>query len=371
MQEEQSVRLRFTQGSSDKEYNAHLKRQGDGWVLHCSNGRWDGAQKAQIKIAEPVPYEVAKKEYDKVVKQKTSKGYTPNGSGIAFSGTDDADRVTGWVPQLLNEITREEMRAIIAAEPGQWFLQEKMDGERRAALVSAEGAVAANKKGLSVPMRAEFASAIARMQDHGLKTMDLDGEDMGHYLAVFDPLMLDGQDLRNTPFERRAHELEAVKNLARIAEVENVIRIVPAVRMESVQDFDHWVDAFEARKAEGVVFKRADSIVEPGQPASSGTQRKLKFRVDVTARVKAQTLGKRSVMLELLDEEGAWVEVGKVTIPANQDIPAPGTLVDVTYLYAYKGGSLFQPVYQKTRTDYDEAECLLRKLKYKAENIAA
>ena len=60
--------------------------------------------------------------------------------------------------------------------------------------------------------------------------------------------------------------------------------------------------------------------------------------------------------------------VGNVTIPANCEIPQKGDLVEVRYLYAYKGGSLYQPTYLGKRSDVDEDECVLNQLKYKAEN---
>jgi bifunctional non-homologous end joining protein LigD len=52
----------------------------------------------------------------------------------------------------------------------------------------------------------------------------------------------------------------------------------------------------------------------------------------------------------LVSEE---VSVGNVTIPVNFDIPRVGSVVEVRYLYAYPGGSLYQPVYLGARTDVD------------------
>ena len=59
------------------------------------------------------------------------------------------------------------------------------------------------------------------------------------------------------------------------------------------------------------------------------------------------------------------VEVGNVTIPANKDIPKEGQIVEVRYLYAYRGGSLFQPTYLGPRTDVLKDECTFSQLKYK------
>jgi bifunctional non-homologous end joining protein LigD len=55
-----------------------------------------------------------------------------------------------------------------------------------------------------------------------------------------------------------------------------------------------------------------------------------------------------------------------VTIPPNQAIPEKGDIVDVRYLYAYPGGSLYQPVYLGKRDDVGADQCGIGQLKYRA-----
>ena len=74
---------------------------------------------------------------------------------------------------------------------------------------------------------------------------------------------------------------------------------------------------------------------------------------------------KRNVSLGLTDGRLNLVEVGNVTIPPNKDIPKPGEIVEVRYLYAYRHGSLFQPTYLGPRTDVLKNECAFFQLKYK------
>ena len=93
---------------------------------------------------------------------------------------------------------------------------------------------------------------------------------------------------------------------------------------------------------------------------------KFKFCAMLSAKVSSVTAGKRSVMLSLFDA-GNEIQVGKVTIPPNHDIPAVGTVVEVRYLYAYRGGALFQTVYLGPRDDVDISECLTSQVKYKQE----
>ena len=63
------------------------------------------------------------------------------------------------------------------------------------------------------------------------------------------------------------------------------------------------------------------------------------------------------------------VPVGNVTIPPNKEVPPLNALVEVRYLYAYKGGSLYQPTYIMDRSDeLDREECVISQLSYKSED---
>ncbi|HPY24902.1 MAG TPA: hypothetical protein PLK19_11325 [Mycobacterium sp.] len=44
-----------------------------------------------------------------------------------------------------------------------------------------------------------------------------------------------------------------------------------------------------------------------------------------------------------------------------------GDVVEVRYLYAYQGGSLYQPVYLGLRDDIEQHECVVAQMKYKAQ----
>jgi len=51
----------------------------------------------------------------------------------------------------------------------------------------------------------------------------------------------------------------------------------------------------------------------------------------------------------------------------SKDIPEPKSVIEVRYLYAFKGGSLYQPTFIHRRDDVLPAECGIGQLKYKAE----
>ena len=57
--------------------------------------------------------------------------------------------------------------------------------------------------------------------------------------------------------------------------------------------------------------------------------------------------------------------VGNVTIPANHKMPTKGALVELRYLYAFREGCLYQPLYLGERDDVERAACSVSQLKYK------
>ena len=115
---------------------------------------------------------------------------------------------------------------------------------------------------------------------------------------------------------------------------------------------------------------RSDSKSVAGRPASGGSQVKCKFYATCTCLVAAQN-DQRSVRLHLFDDAGAAVSVGNVTIPSNKSIPNAGAFVEIRYLYAYRGGSLYQPAYLGERDDLEREACTISQLKYKSEGDAA
>lgn len=355
MQQEQ-VTLYYSEGGSDKVYQAQLLASGDGFVVNFQYGRRGSALKAGTKTDTPLPYELAKKAYTKLVKEKTSKGYTPDESGSAFQGTEKAGNKTDFAPQLLNPITEDEAMRLI--EDDGWVAQEKKDGERRAVDADGENATGMNRKGLSVPLPqvlADELNAIASSKG----TFRADGEIIGDKLYVFDLHVHAGESIRQTLgwLER----MVLAKQL--FAGCKNIIAVPVARTTEEKRAL--WNKVKEA-KGEGVVFKRIDCLVKEGRPNSGGDWLKFKFTESATCRVSGVHPTKRSVSIELFDGQ-RYVEVGNVTIPPNYDVPAVGALAEVEYLYAYPGGSIYQPVYRGQRRDLDESACVLSQLKFKPE----
>ena len=303
----------------------------------------------------PCRWKKAQQVYDKLIAEKTAKGYTPDGSGAAFAMTDYEGRMSGLHPQLLNSISEEA--ALCHVEDDAWCMQEKFDGKRIMVAVSGGKAEGSNRKGLFVSMPQEISDSLACLLD-----CELDGELLGGCYVAFDLLRLGDADLRDHPYQER-YELLA-KTITSCAEVR---MSETAWSHEAKREM---YNGIAAAGGEGVVFKRVDGKSVAGRPASGGSQVKCKFYATCTCLVTAQN-DQRSVRLHLLDASGGAVSVGSVTIPSNKSIPQAGVLVEIRYLYAYKGGSLYQPAYIGERDDLGTGDCVLGQLKYKPEGYAA
>jgi bifunctional non-homologous end joining protein LigD len=363
---QESVSLRFKNGSSDKVYNAELKPSGDGWLVEFAYGRYGGTLTPGSKTPAPIALDKAKKIYDKLVSSKTSKGYSPDGEGVAFAGTADAGRVTGMQPQLLNDVSVSDILDAVRRSPGSWGMQVKFDGERRPVAIRDGQIVGANRRGLEVPLRQDFVDAIDKIVAAGLRDFEIDTEDMGGFLVAFDMTSYAGEDVRGMSAETRLKKLATFEDYCILAKVTDVIRVAETWVLTSTDQLTALINEMDEKKDEGVVFKKLDAPYSAGRPSSGGDQLKLKFWKDITVRVSHQNDDKRSVGMEIL-KDGDWTGVGNITIPPNQDIPEAGDLIDVKYLYAYDGGSLFQPIFRRLRTDYLEEECTTDKLFYKPE----
>ena len=355
---EKSAYLYFREGSSDKVYNVHLRQGSDGWSVTFENGR-RGKPLREGEKGKGLDLASAERLWSKTVDAKIRKGYTEQESGVAFSSSAMAGQDTGFRPQLLNEISHEE-----AANFGpQWLVQEKHDGERRGLIYQNGVARYANRRGLDTGIAAPVAQAFEKLGAM-VGDLTLDAEDMGDHVVIFD--VPKHFMISNGTFRERAsilRKLEKDISYHGLAEHLKIDIPVPADVF-----FAQHAARLQTAGAEGYVLRYADSLYEPGRPQLGGAALKVKFWAEATCRVTAGRDGKRSIGLELQDGDGGdWVPVGNVTVPANTDVPRAGALVDVRYLYAYEGGSLFQPVLRRERTDIPEAAAQISQLKYKSD----
>ena len=187
---------------------------------------------------------------------------------------------------------------------------------------------------------------------------------MGDVLVAFDMLRYDGNDIRHLPYSERFELLKEMVSLSK----DDSIRITRTAY--TMEDKNQLFIHLETANHEGIVFKRLDSVWSAGRPNSGGDALKYKFYEECSVIVNKINDGKRSVSF-YVNDGSTKVSIGNVTIPPNKDIPLPGEIIEVKYLYFFEGGSLYQPIYLKPRNDLHFSDCSITQLKYKNEAIAA
>jgi len=346
----EQITLYFKQGTSDKIYKASLEEVGnDSFVVNFAYGRRGSTLTTGTKTQTPVDYASAKKEYDKLVKSKTSKGYMPGEETSQYVHTDADTKDTGIQCQLLNFLEESEVTQFINDK--NWWLQEKHDGKRML-IRKTETVTAINRKGLEVGAPDTILNSASKVEQSYL----VDGEAVGEKLFVFDILELNNTDVRPEPYKQRLSYLENLGLSDSIVVVETAKTKVKKQKL---------YDQLKAAGTEGVVFKKHAAPYTAGRPNSGGNQLKFKFYATATVIV-TKINAKRSVAVAVIADD-KQIAVGNVTIPSNKEIPTVNSIIEVRYLYAYKEGNLYQPTYLGIRDDMDLEDCLISQLKYKKE----
>lgn len=348
------VTLYFRKGGSDKVYHAAIEPAGAGlFVVNFAYGRRGSTMNAGTKTQVPVSYDKARAIYEKLIRSKTAKGYTPGADGTPYVGGDREARATGIACQLLNPIDEADLADYL--DNPLYVAQEKFDG-RRLLVRKADGQVSGiNRQGLEVGLPATIAESAAQLPGEFV----IDGEAVGDTLYAFDLLELDLVDLRSEPYWLRLGTLERLLT----TQAGGAILIVSTASTSTEKRA--LMDRLRTESREGIVFKNKDAPYTANRPASGGSQLKFKFYETASCLV-AGVNEKRSVGLVLKDGP-RLVACGNVAIPPSHDIPSPGQVVELRYLYAMPGSNaLFQPVYLGPRDDIPAHDCTIAQLKYKA-----
>jgi len=348
-----SITLYYREGSSDKVYQCGIEPAGERFVVNFAYGRRGSTLNAGTKTNVPVDYPDARRIFDKLVREKTAKGYTPGPDGTPYHQTNKEQVATGLVPQLLNSIEEAEVERLVGDDA--WAMQEKFDGRRM--LLQKQGVAihGINRKGLIIGL-----SSAVMVAAHAIPgDFVIDGEAVGDVLHGFDLLELNGEDQRPLGYRER---LTALLNLLVSAQQRHVRLVTTAFVTNQKASL---LEQLRSQKREGVVFKRLDAVYTAGRPNAGGPQLKHKFYATLSA-VVGKLNAQRSVEIVLRDGSRR-VPAGNVTIPPNHRVPGVGTVVDVRYLYAFsESGCLYQPTYLGPRSDVSERECTVGQLKYKS-----
>ena len=350
----ENIPLYFRQGSSDKIYPAAIEPAGGGFAVNFAYGRRGSTLSTGTKTQAPVSHAEAKVIYDKLVKEKTAKGYTPGADGTPYQQSDKENQITGILPQLLNPIDVDQVGKLIE-DPAYW-MQEKWDG-RRLLIRKQDGKITGiNKLGLAVAL----PEPLVLDANHCDMDFILDGEAIGDMLCVFDVLLIGDEEIGGCRYTER---LLRLMNL--LASFQHPAMHLVETHFTAAEKRDAF-QRLKAANAEGVVFKHTNAPYIPDRPASGGPQLKYKFCATASFII-GKLNAKRSVTLQLIGGKSP-VGAGNVTIPPNHEIPAPGQIVECRYLYAFReSGCIYQPVYLGVRDDVRAEECTTAQLKYKAE----
>jgi bifunctional non-homologous end joining protein LigD len=346
------ITLYYREGSSDKVYQAAIEAKGELFVVNFAFGRRGSTLSTGTKTSSPVDLVTAKKIYDKLVRDKMAKGYTPGEDGTPYQETIAEDRRTGILPQLLNPIEEGDVQRLI--QDTAHCAQEKFDGRRMLVRKKDVEIHGINRKGLLAGLPETLFQSIRAIPGDFV----LDGECVGDLLYAFDLLERGVTNLRAQPYRERHL---ALMNMLGRAMQRNLLCASTAFEPKQKAAL---FESLKREKKEGIVFKRLDAPYTVGRPNSGGAQLKHKFYATVSA-VVSKLNAQRSVELRLLNCKG-WLPVGNVTIPPNYHIPNVGAVVEVRYLYAFpESNALYQPTFLGGRTDVGQHECVLSQLKYK------
>ncbi len=356
--------LYFQQGGSDKVYHLQLENANNRWTVRAQWGRRGSALQSDAKVSDAT-YEEAKRVYDRILREKTGKGYqisqaTENGDAVISVGWPAAKEHSGHVPELLTPI--EEPEALRLAEDVSWWFQQKFDG-RRLAVRKGDGKYSGiNKLGQIVPVDSRLAEVLDLVQ---AKNFLVDGEITDSHFHIWDLLGVNDTELRIDPYEIRYVHLTRF-----FRGVHHMLRVCQTAM--TPRDKRAFVKSMHDANSEGIVCKNRYAPYAGGR---AGQHYKCKFVATASFIVgpkpdKKADHGHRSVAVYLLDEDRPRF-MGTVGVPEKYPIPRVEQIVEVRYLYCHPGpeGKLIQAKYfGKVRDDIELGECTVRQLKMKAEN---
>lgn len=356
----EAVNLEYREGGSDKVYHAWIEPQGNGFVVNFSHARRGANLTTGTKTKEPVVMEAAQIILRKLVKEKTGKGYTAMGGGtpVMVGGSEKKD--TGLRPQLLNDFDDDEHHTRLNALLSQpdVYGQPKHDGHRVLIISDGRDVTATNRKGEERPLPEEIAKEIRLIAPWGRTVFD--GELVGTKYFCFDLLAWSGQDITLHGYEQRLAAIPRFDGCRYLHKIATAAGAQAKVQM--LQDIIEM-------GLEGMVFKDRSARYTAGRPASGGPQLKYKLKMVADVVMTTSRSGKRSMGMSVYNGSKE-VKIGNVTIPANRAIPHVGAVCQVEYLYAFDGGSLFQPVFDPSdlgaRSDKLPIDCQINQLKFKA-----
>ena len=363
----ETIELYFQQGSSDKVYHLQLESVEERWSVHAQWGRRGSALQSDAKVSG-VAYEEAKRVYDRIIREKTGKGYriaqaTTNGNTPISVGLPCDKEHSGHAPELLTPI--EEPEALQFVQDASWWFQQKFDG-RRLAVQKTDGQYSGiNKLGQLIPIDSRLTKCLESVQ---AQTFLVDGEITDSRFHLWDLLNINGTDLRIQPYEIRYARLGLV-----FRGVDEALRVCETAMTPKAKRA--FVKVMHQSRAEGFVCKNRNAAYAGGRAAQHFKCKFVatsSFIVGPKPAAKA-TDGHRSIGLYLVDEDRQRF-MGTVGVPERYALPHDGQIVEIRYLYCHPGpdGKVIQAKYfGKIRGDVALGDCSVSQLKLKADESDA
>ena len=248
----------------------------------------------------------------------------------------------------------------------EWWVEQKLDGQRFLVLV-AEGEITAfNRNGVEMTLPEQIAADFA-----SFKTDDtmwhFDGELVDGEYHIFDVLWAgdtcDG-GMTDKPFEQRRNRLEKIFSFWE----PDHCHLVRCAKTETEKA--DLVVKLERECSEGAVLKKRTATYNV-QGKRVKTWLKLKFVqcADVIVMELERGGKPQAVTIGMMQEPNIWitnydeadnklVEVAGCKVPANLELEV-GDVLEVRYLYATSDNKLTQPIFVRKRTDKQPEECTM------------
>lgn len=353
--------LYFSEGKSDKVYRAWIEPGAKG--LFSVNAAW-GRRGSTMQSGSKgqFPLDEAESTHMKLIAEKISKGYRPGENAtpvvIPAKSTASNESGSGWLvpPMLLNEISNAELCKII--DDDRWCAQMKWDGIRAQIHRKLVGdtidvrAFSRTNKPIALPK--PVVDAVIALEPINTDLV-LDGELVGDTANLFDVLKRGATSLLEFQYQNRYTALEKLMSRNK----SKALVLTPTFWEHK----NSMLDTLREIGAEGIVFKRVDAKYESGRPNSGGPALKYKFWATASVIVAGPNGTKSSVEIMLAD----GTKIGHVTIAPNQKMPPTGSVIEVRYLYAHRGGSLIQTTLLRVREDVPREACTIAQLEFKGE----
>lgn len=348
-----------TGGSSDKEYRTQIVKQGNLYSVLFQYGRRGGTLQSGSKTSEPVSLEEAEKIFNRLVAEKTSKGYVETGEkSSAPAVLTESSKVsrTRFPRKNLTEVNQDDAEFYVMSP--QYVMQRKYDGEFRQAEKLPDGSVISySKLGEAKPFPKEVAEQLAQLP---LNLFFTEGELVGNVYAPWDIFEADG-DISTLIYAERSLILEKAISKAQLPNIAS-IKTWRTLRAKQAA-----LAELKSKRAEGAVFKKLSTTYRDGGHV------KFKFLKSCSAKVVDMGVKNHNNAVLALLADGKWREVGRVSMNGKDSRIKIGSIVEITFLYVGAGGRLYQPRIKEMRTDIKESECTFDQLEhaYKEGIVAA